>query len=95
MEVADEVMQLTQKLDKMKIEVVKLRGDDAPKFQASLKQMYYIKALMENRGMNIAYNTHFCIQGKTIQNHLTIVSAGKLIDALKQNKEIQFVEKTI
>ena len=76
---------------KIKIETVRLTVDQELKLGASMRQLSYIKALMQERNMIELFQKHFTFNGKIIRNHLTMASGTKLIQALLKNKEIEFV----
>jgi hypothetical protein len=80
---------------KVKIEVVKLNVEDELKYGASMRQLTYIKVLMNQRGMGDLFTQHFTHKGKVIRNHLTMPSGTKLIKALLSNKEIVFVSPMV
>lgn len=78
----------------IKIEITRLRGNDAKIYAASRKQVDFICSLMLRRGMVDEFQRHFKIGHKVVCNHITRQSASKLIDALKRGKDFVFVGYT-
>lgn len=75
----------------IKIETVRLNVEDELKYGASMRQLTFIKHLMQQRQMEKEFNQHFTFKGKIIRNHLTMASASKLIDSLLKHKDVTFL----
>lgn len=79
-------------MNTVKIELVKLRGAKTKRFAATRKQMNFIKDLMVQRGLYCQFKKYFMIGNELVLNNITKKTATKLIDALKRNDLIEFVE---
>jgi hypothetical protein len=76
----------------MKIEIVNMPSNMVDEFGVTPRQLEYIEVLMLKRGLGVDFHKHIMPKGAFEARHrITRASAGKLINALKEMKAIQFV----
>ena len=80
---------------KTKIELTRLRADDAIMYSCSEKQLNFICDLMARRKMFNLFKHLFCIDGKARTYRITKLNAKKLITALLNGEEFEFKEKEV